>query len=149
MLESIYNFLPIHDHLATAGHPTEAQLAGVAAAGFDCVINLSLHGTDYALADEHRTVTALGMEYVHIPVIWDQPTSADFDKFFRAMSTHAGNKIFVHCVKNMRVAVFVAVYRYYQGEWTTAQVWAHIREIWEPEGVWLELLENLLAGKTA
>ena len=65
----------------------------------------------YSLADEERSVTKLGMEYIHIPVIWQSPTSDDLDKFFDVMEKYKNKKFFVHCAANMRVSSFVALYR--------------------------------------
>ncbi|MBF0462114.1 MAG: hypothetical protein HQL87_12035 [Magnetococcales bacterium] len=65
-LESIVGYVPLSDSLATAGQPSEGQLAAVAAAGFAVVINLALHDDPrYSLPDEAKTVADLGMEYIH------------------------------------------------------------------------------------
>ena len=60
--------------LATAGQPSEKQLASVLRLGFSVVINLGLH-TDptYALGDEAATVRAHGATYVHIPIEFSAP----------------------------------------------------------------------------
>ncbi|MEB3290422.1 MAG: protein tyrosine phosphatase family protein, partial [Leptolyngbya sp.] len=110
-LTTLRQFLPISDRLATAGQPTVAELATLAQAGYGVVINLALPTSDHALPDERSTVEALGMTYVAIPVVWENPTRKDLDQFFQAMEAHQGQKIFVHCALNMRVSVFVYLYR--------------------------------------
>ena len=51
-LGDIKNFVPVSDHLGTAGQPSEAQLRDVAAAGFAVVVNLGLLDPRYCLRDE-------------------------------------------------------------------------------------------------
>jgi protein tyrosine phosphatase (PTP) superfamily phosphohydrolase (DUF442 family) len=67
--ESIVRYVLVSASVATADQPSEEQLAAVADAGFEVVINLVLHNDPrYFLKDEAATVASLGMEYVHIPV---------------------------------------------------------------------------------
>ena len=110
-LNTIYNFLNLSAKLATSGQPLEEELEYISNAGFEVVINLALSDADYSLADEEGSVTKLGMEYIHIPVIWQSPTSDDLDKFFDVMEKYKNKKLFVHCAANMRVSSFVALYR--------------------------------------
>jgi protein tyrosine phosphatase (PTP) superfamily phosphohydrolase (DUF442 family) len=85
-LESIVRYVPVSESLATAGQPSEEQLAAVAAAGFEVVVNLALHSDlRYSLKDEAAAVASLGMEYIHIPVQFSSPTTADLTAFFGAM----------------------------------------------------------------
>jgi uncharacterized protein (TIGR01244 family) len=109
-IEAIYNYRPLSEQLATAGQPTEEQLAAIARAGYEVVINLGLSGERYSLPDERGLVESLGLEYVHIPVLWEQPTRSDLEQFFEAMDAHQQRKLFVHCAANYRVSAFVALY---------------------------------------
>ena len=103
-LESTVRYVPLSESLATAGQPSEEQLAAVAEAGFEVVVNLALHNDPrYALKDEAGTVASLGMQYVHIPVQFSAPRASDLVAFFDAME-HAGpRRVFVHCAHNKRV----------------------------------------------
>lgn len=114
-LASIYKFLPLSAQIATAGQPTEAQLATVAEQGYQAVINLALPTSDNALPNEQATVESQGMDYVNIPVVWEQPTLEDLQRFFQAMDTYQMNKIFVHCAANKRVSAFMYLYRCLKG----------------------------------
>ncbi|HTL87911.1 MAG TPA: protein tyrosine phosphatase family protein, partial [Leptolyngbya sp.] len=111
MIESIQNFVQIRDRLATAGQPTIAQLAEIKTAGYQVVINLAVPTSEGAIANEREIVESLGMQYFHIPVIWDAPTIEDFHQFSTVMQAHSKQSIFVHCAKNMRVSAFVYLYR--------------------------------------
>ena len=84
---TIYNYRKVDEHHATGGQPTEEQLKAAAAEGFETVINLATIDPRYSLKDEGASVAALGMQYHHIPVPWDQPSEADFAAFERAMQS--------------------------------------------------------------
>ena len=56
------------------------------------MINLGmLNNPEYSLKDEAGSVSALGMEYVHIPVVFENPTRQNLLDFFKAME-EAGEK---------------------------------------------------------
>ena len=115
MLNDIYNYLPISEHLATAGQPTAEQFATIRQAGFDLVVNLALPTSSNALPDERSVVEACGMTYSPIPVIWEHPTAADFEQFQATLASHPDQKIFVHCAMNMRVSAFVYLHQRLDG----------------------------------
>ena len=107
-LNHIRNFLRIDDRLATSGMPQPDDFAALRQAGFDVVINLALPTSDNALPNEGELVSAQGMTYVHIPVKFDAPQPADFDRFTRVMDACASQRVFVHCAANMRVSAQIA-----------------------------------------
>jgi protein tyrosine phosphatase (PTP) superfamily phosphohydrolase (DUF442 family) len=148
-LEQIYNYRLLTDRIATAGQPTEGQLASVATAGFEVVINLARHGTEYALPDERATVEALGMVYEHIPVEWESPALSDLEAFFSAMQRHSDRRVFVHCVANMRVSAFMMLYRVLRLGWEPEEALPDMRALWEPEDVWKTFIEMALRTKEA
>ncbi len=145
-LERITNFRRLAPDLITGGQPTEAQLAAVAAASTEVVINLALHGASYSLPDERGTVEELGMIYEHIPVIWEQPTPADLDAFFAAMARYAGRRIFVHCAANYRASAFILLYRVLRLGWRLEDALPDMRAIWDPAEypAWQAFIEEML-----
>src|SRR5262245_27339551 len=110
-LSTIYNMLSLTDDLGTSGQPTSAQLAAIKEAGYEVVINLATGQTPRDLRNEADVVAAQGVEYIHIPVVWEKPTEADLARFFEAMDATKGKKRFVHCIANMRVSAFIFLYR--------------------------------------
>lgn len=142
-LTDIYNFILISETLATAGQPTEAQMSEIAASGYRVVVNLAVGTSTDALADEAAIVRTLGMAYHHIPVVWEAPQKADFDQFCTLMDSLAGQKVFVHCVANYRVSMFIALYAEKRWGWPRAQADAHIRRMWEPDEVWAPFIESI------
>jgi protein tyrosine phosphatase (PTP) superfamily phosphohydrolase (DUF442 family) len=89
-IEDIFNFLKISDSLATSGQPTEEQFAAIANTGYQTVVNLALPKSANALPNEKEIVESLGMEYIHIPVVWENPTRQNLADFFHTMKTYAG-----------------------------------------------------------
>jgi uncharacterized protein (TIGR01244 family) len=141
-LTSIFNYLPLSPALATSGQPTEAQLAAVKAAGFQRVINLAPHGLENSLPDEAGVVTALGMDYVHIPVDFKNPTDSDFSAFCSAMAQASDQKVLVHCAANMRVSAFLYRYRTQVLKVEPASAQQDLQRIWKPFGVWTDFINR-------
>lgn len=147
MIEDITNYLKLTERVATSGQPSDAQIAEIAAAGYQVVVNLALAGAEYSLPDEARVVQACGMEYVHIPVIWAQPTLQNLDDFFVAMDANQEKRIFVHCAANMRVSVFMALYRILRLGWPPQQAFADMLKIWAPKGTWADFIALAMGGR--
>lgn len=143
-VEKITNYLEIHPRLGTAGQPTVEQFAALCEAGYQVVINLVPHSSPHFVLDEEERVTRLGMDYVHIPVVWTHPTRKNLDQFFAAMAQYAGQKVFVHCVMNMRVSVFVFLYRVLVlGEPVQAARLA-MEKIWAADSTWTKFIQEQL-----
>ena len=143
-LEKIYNFRWCAPDLASAGQPLAAEFPLLAQAGFEVVVNLALLDADYSIADEPALVHALGMEFIHIPVIWENPTPQDFQCFCAAMRHCQGRKIFLHCAANMRVSAFLALYRILELGWPRAAALAEMTGIWQPNAQWQAFIDRHL-----
>jgi protein tyrosine phosphatase (PTP) superfamily phosphohydrolase (DUF442 family) len=139
-VEGIFNFIQIREGLLTSGQPTEAQLALVRDAGVRHVINLAPHHAENALADEAGTLTALDMDYTHIPVNFQAPTDADFEAFCRAMQTVSDENVLVHCAANMRVSAFIYRYRRDILQEQHQLIRPDMERIWEPFGIWKQFI---------
>lgn len=143
MLKDICNFVEISDWLSTAGQPTVGEFALIEAEGFTKVINLALSTSTNAIADESEIVNARGMEYVHIPVVWESPTIKDFEQFADILNQSLGDKIFIHCALNMRVSVFVYLYRCIYQSLEHDVVIKDLQKIWKPNPIWQRFIEDV------
>jgi uncharacterized protein (TIGR01244 family) len=144
-LSGIYKVRAIDESLCTSGQPTVDQLREIAAAGFKTVINLALHDDPrYSLPDEAGTVRSLGMGYVHIPVQFSAPTKQDLAKFFAAMRAQEGQNVWVHCAANIRVSVFLGLYRVIEQRQEREVAFTQLRELWQPDEVWSAFIESAL-----
>lgn len=145
-LEQIYNYRSVEPCLATSGQPDEEDLAAIAAAGYDVVVNLALHDDPrYSLKDERGTAQSLGMTYEHIPVIFTNPTKEDLNAFFAAMALHRNKRRWIHCAANKRVSTFVGLYLHLVEGKTMEAAFATERSVWEPNPVWAEFKARMLA----
>jgi protein tyrosine phosphatase (PTP) superfamily phosphohydrolase (DUF442 family) len=146
-LNPIYNYLPISPTLATAGQPTRDQFAAIAAAGFAVIINLAADDPPHALADEADVVRGLGLDYIHIPVIWTAPTSENLADFFAALARTGDQKRFVHCIANMRVSAFTFLYRVLVEGMTPDEAAPLLHQIWQPNAIWAAYIDEELAKR--
>lgn len=141
----IYNFRPIEANLSTSGQPTEAQLKAVAADGYQVIVNLALHDHPrYSLPDEPGLVEALGMKYVHIPVQFDDPREEDLLAFMNAMEKYRHSRLLVHCAANMRVTVFLGLYRTLKLGMAEGEAFAPMRSVWQPDAIWSDFINRML-----
>ncbi len=146
-LSDIFNFVQVSEHLGTAGQPTAEQLDAIKDAGYKTVINLATGVTPRDLKNEAGLLQERGINYVHIPVVWETPTKENLEQFFQAMDANQGDKCFVHCIANMRVSAFVYLYRVLKQGVPEAEARAMLNRLWEPNPVWQSFLNDALAGQ--
>ncbi|HEX7822974.1 MAG TPA: protein tyrosine phosphatase family protein [Sphingobium sp.] len=133
-----------NDRLTTSAQPTEDQLGLIAGLGVAHLINLGLHSHEKALPNEAYTVAGHGMDYIHIPVLFDAPTEADY-AHFRDVMRDLGDRtnhsaVHVHCIANFRVSAFLYRYRRDELGLPEAMVRQEMESIWRPGGVWACLI---------
>jgi protein tyrosine phosphatase (PTP) superfamily phosphohydrolase (DUF442 family) len=145
-LQHIRNFLKIDERVSSSGMPEPRDFAVLREGGFETVINLAMPTSDYAMPNEGELVSAQGMTYVHIPVNFEAPQHADFERFVRIMDACADQKVFVHCAANKRVAAFLFLYRIRSGTAGRDLAEADLQRIWEPDPVWRAFLDRELAS---
>src|SRR5262249_54298499 len=143
-LSDIYRFQAVTATLETAGQPTGEQFDAVKDAGYEVVINLAMGNTPRDLPNEPGIVAAHGIDYAHIPVVFDAPTDNDLSQFFEAMEANQHKKCFVHCIANARVSAFVMLYRVLGQGARGKDADPTMRHIWEPNQRWQAFLEKRL-----
>ena len=141
-LAGIYNAHRVNERIFTSGQPTEVQFHAIRDAGYEAVINLAPHDAENALPDEASLVTALGLDYIHIPVDFSRPTEKDFQQFVSAMSACSGARLWIHCAANMRVSAFMYRYRCDIEGMDRQQARNDLRRVWEPFGVWKKFVSG-------
>ncbi len=148
-LAGIYNWRRIDARLTTSGQPSEAQLGQIRDLGVTHVVNLGLHEHERALPDEAATVASLGMTYIHIPVAFDNPTEADFERFCAVLSALGETRVHVHCIANLRVTAFL--YRHARDVLGIADEDARrtMDTVWQPGGVWARFIGDLASVNLA
>ncbi|MGB5710162.1 MAG: hypothetical protein WBM44_04530 [Waterburya sp.] len=79
MIKSIRDYYQISHSLATSEQPTPQKFSLIAQAGYRVIINLAMSNSTNALEKEGVIVTDLGIVYVQIPVVWDNPKLEDVE----------------------------------------------------------------------
>ena len=108
------------------------------------MINLDQLDSRHALPDERSSVEALGLTYRQIPVVWEHPTHENLAEFREAMAKYADRRAFVHCVANIRVSVFMALYRVLDLGWDRENAMQSVRSLWKPNDTWQQFIETEL-----
>ncbi len=130
-LGDIHNFVRISDRLSTSGQIDDAEIARIGDAGFDVVVNLAPARRERNLEEGFR-VTDAGMAYFQIPVDWQDPALDDLDLFFQVMDVTSDRSVYVHCFANMRVSVFVYLYRTLREGASEAEARTDLLKVWDP-----------------
>ena len=143
-LSDLVNYREYSPTFASAGQPSEEQLAAIRDAGFERIIYLAYSDQPKSLPNEDRLVKNLGLEYVHIPVEWNSPTKSDFYLFASAMRTAPEKKTLLHCQVNYRASAFSFLYRVIDGNVPVAEAKADMNTVWTPNQTWRDLIFEVL-----
>lgn len=144
-VESIRAFVRISDSLGTSGQPKPEQFPLIKEAGYRVVINLAPSDVRDAVKEEQQIVEGLGLKYIYIPVVWAEPKLEDAEKFFAAMKANKDQKVFVHCIANMRVSAFTYLYRTTQLGVGEEEAHKDLQKIWTPGGAWQQFINTVKA----
>jgi len=139
-MKNILNYIKVNKQISTAGQPTKKQFKAIAKEGFDVVINLAMHNKG-ALPKEDKIVSKNGMVYIHIPIIWKSPEVDRLELFLKLLETleKENKKVFIHCIMNYRVSVFMHMYK--------KRVWKEegaffAPDAYKPNKVWKRVLNE-------
>ena len=123
---NIKNFGQMDDRFFRGGQPKAEEFQELAALGIKTIIDLRDDPEEY----EKRSVEALGMRYVNIPMIAKKyPETAQVEQFIKLIDDPATGKFFVHCAGGRhRTGAMGAVYRFNQYNWNYDQVYAEMKK---------------------
>jgi protein tyrosine phosphatase (PTP) superfamily phosphohydrolase (DUF442 family) len=138
------NYIAYSATLASSGQPTQQQLNQISASGVARVIYLAFGDHEGAIVNEDRLVRDLGMQFIHIPLVWEQPESRDFEVFAAALNQDATQKTLVHCQINWRASSFVFLYRVLHLGIPIDEAFLDMRSIWLPNKTWQDFIFQVL-----
>lgn len=139
-MKNIKNFVQLTESIATSGQPTEEQFAMISKVGYEVVVNLAMPDHVESIGSEGRLVTEAGMAYFHIPVPFDHPTAEHIRLFCNVMRALKGKKVWVHCIMNYRVALFMFHYLNKVEGLSDSASMSPIFKSWQPNETWQKLL---------
>ena len=143
-LSELINYRAYSPMLSSSGQPSSEQLEAVRDAGFERVVFLALTDSEGSIDNEDSIVRQLGMEFVHIPVIWDTPSPDDVALFLALMSGSPEKKTLVHCQVNYRASAFSFLYRVLHEDVAVGEAKDDLDSVWTPNETWQQLIFDVL-----
>ena len=137
----ILNYIKINEFISTSGQLSVEQFELIKKEGFDVVINLALSNSSNALENEDKLVTSLNMNYIHIPVDFDNPKVSDLKIFINILQALKENRVWIHCAKNYRVSAFMYVYHKYVLRTPFELINLTIFDLWKPSKNWQDIMK--------
>lgn len=134
----------VFDWLWSSGQLSEEDISRLPELRIAAVINLALPTSSNALLGEAEMITRLGIAYIHIPVIWEQPELDQLRQFFGTLKAFEGRKIWVHCAKNMRASAFIYLYRRICMAEKERAAARPMLEVWVPNETWAAFIQSSL-----
>jgi len=121
----IKNFGKVDERLYRGSQPSKKDYADLKKLGIDTVIDLEDKPTDY----EQKSVEALGMHYINIPVKdKTAPSPEMIHTFLNAVNASSTGKFFVHCAGGRhRTGDMVAVYRVEEYGWDFDKIYQEMK----------------------
>ncbi|MGB0558385.1 MAG: protein tyrosine phosphatase family protein [Pseudohongiellaceae bacterium] len=144
-LAEIVNFRQYSATFASAGQPTREQFATIAENGFERVVYIAFTNNPNALPDADQVVKGLGMEYMQVPVDYQNPLPDEFYAFADAMERNKQKKTLLHCQVNYRATAFSFLYRVIFEDVALAEAKADMNTVWQPNEVWRDFIFDVLA----
>ncbi|MDP4942534.1 MAG: protein tyrosine phosphatase family protein [OM182 bacterium] len=144
-LADITNFRQYSATFASSGQPTKDQFSAIAENGFERIVYIAFTNNTNALPDADQVVKGLGMEYMHIPVTWDNPLPSDFYTFADSLRRDTDKKTLLHCQVNARATAFSFLYRVIYEGVDIAEAKADMNTVWQPNETWRDFIVAVLA----
>ena len=142
---ALMNYHRIDERLVTGGHLVDDGLAGLKAEGVTVVIDLRDNppgGQEKKLADQ-------GIEWINIPIEWDDPKTVDFERFSQAMEAHRDDHVLVQCSANYRASAMTYLYRVVVEQVDQDEAAIDLYAVWNPSQEsqdWTDYIEGILTA---
>lgn len=144
-LAEITNFRQYSSTFASSGQPSREQFSMIAENGFERIVYIAFTNNQNALPDADLVVKGLGMEYMQVPVDFNNPLPSDFYAFADSMRRNTDKKTLLHCQVNARATAFSFLYRVIYADVPVAQAKADMNTVWQPNEVWRDFIFTVLA----
>ncbi|MDH3646568.1 MAG: protein tyrosine phosphatase family protein [Gammaproteobacteria bacterium] len=137
------NYHVIDDKLATSGHFVGNGLSHLAADGLQVVIDLRVEPP----AGQEQKLSDLGIEWVSVPVDWNAPAAADFQRFTAAMNNYKADKLLVQCGANYRASAMTYLYQVMVDNVPEQTALQDLNAVWEPNKLWTDYIQDIKTQK--
>ena len=96
MLKILKNYYQISEMLHTSAQPEIDQFSIIKNNNIETIINLGKTDSPDAIENEGEIVGENSMDYIHIPVDFENPTTNELDFFFNIMEQLSNKNVLVH-----------------------------------------------------
>ncbi len=152
-LSHVPQFQFVHEHLFSSGQPSAEQFNQIKEYGIDTVINLAFSDAALHLGNEDKICAELGLNYIQIPIMWEQPTDEQCLFVLDLIDHLVQNKmVWVHCTENNQCSCLMYLYRQYYLDMDMPVAQDLMHQIWEPNETWTGLIHAValqLQGRKA
>ena len=142
---SVMNYHRIDDRLVTGGHFVDDGLSEIKSEGVTVVIDLR----DNPPKGQEKKLAEQGIEWINVPVEWDDPEAKDFKKFSNAMKAHQDDHVLVQCGANYRASAMTYLYRVIVDNVDEEEASDDLYAVWTPSKEseeWVEYIEEIKAS---
>jgi protein tyrosine phosphatase (PTP) superfamily phosphohydrolase (DUF442 family) len=141
----VMNYHRIDERLVTGGHVVGDGLAELKAQGITVVIDLR----DKPPKGQKEKLAEQGIEWINIPIEWDDPEAIDFERFSEVMTAHQGDHVLVQCAANYRASAMTYMYRVVVEQVNQDEAGKDLYAVWNPSEEnqqWTEYIEGIVAA---
>ncbi len=143
MLNKLKNYYKISEMLHTSAQPTVDQFSIIKDSNIEAIINLAKTDSPDAIENEAEIVNKNAMDYIHIPVDFEKPSTNELESFFNTMEQFSDKNVLVHCAYNWRVSCFIYLYRVVKKNVVKEIAEKDMLNVWQPNKRWQSFINNI------
>ena len=136
MNHTIGKYFEYNPFLSSGAQPTADEIAALKADGFQSIVNISPASAGNFLNNEAIIVERLKMDYVHLPVDYNNLRPVYYHVFKGIMNGLKDKKVFVHCGGNIKSSSFLHIYNVLENNIDEKESLITLRKIQNPEEKW-------------
>jgi len=141
----VMNYHRINDRLVTGGHFVDDGLAELKAQGVTVVVDLR----DKPPGGQEEKLAKQGVEWINVPIEWNDPEPEDFERFSKVMGAHQRDKVLVQCAANYRASAMTYLYRVVVEGVDENEAAKDLHAVWTPgkeNQKWADYIEEIKAS---
>ena len=141
----VMNYHRIDERLVTGGHFVDDGLAVLKTEGVTVVIDLR----DKPPAGQKEKLAEKGIEWINVPIEWNDPETADFEHFSKVMQAHQADHVLVQCAANYRASAMTYLYRVVVEQVDEDDAGKDLYAVWTPveeNQKWSDYMEGIKAS---
>ncbi|MGI9221470.1 MAG: protein tyrosine phosphatase family protein [Woeseiaceae bacterium] len=137
----VMNYHRVDDRLVTGGHLLDGGTAELKEQGVKVVVDVR----DNSPSGEEQRFAEQGIKWINVPVNWNNPQAADFDKFSAVMTEHQDAHVMVQCAANYRASAMTYLYRVVVEKVPEEEAEKDLHAVWNPDenDTWSDYIDEV------